>query len=100
MEDSLLSFDGDSKRLKLDGSLHLRDTAGSDEAFGVDIDIDSGSLIVRAGTCLTGVGFGRVRQGALTHSLVGLIVVERLVLPATIAAIAASDTTNELLLGE
>jgi len=100
LEDSSVSFDGDSERLLLDGSLHLSDTAGIDEAFGVDVDIDSGSLIVRAGACLTGVGCVRVRQGALTHSLVGLIIVERLVLPATIAAIAASDTTNELLLGE
>ena len=100
MEDSLVSFDGDSERLELDGSLHLRDTAGSDEAFGGDIDIDSESLVILTGASLTGVGSVRVRQGALTHSVVGLPVVERLVFPATIAAIAASDTTNELLLRE
>jgi len=41
LEDSLVSFDGDSERLLLDGSLHLRDIASSDEAFGVDLDTGS-----------------------------------------------------------
>ena len=88
LEDVLVGLDGDGKGLRGEGSLHLGDVAGSDEAVVAHIDCGGGALVVSA---CGHTSFTRyVWVGGLSLGLSGLPVLEGLVLPATVATVVGS----------
>ena len=98
LEDVLVSLDGDGKRLKGQSSLHLVDVIGGDKGVAGNFDRGSLALVICAGgnaACARDIGVGRLKLG-----LVGLVVLECLVLPATVAGVVGSGAGDELLLGE
>ena len=98
LEDVLVGFDGDSKGLLGEGSLHLADVAGGDKTVVGDVD-GSGTARVISASGLRAVARD-VWVDGLKLSLGGFPVLEGLVLPATTAAVVGSGAGNELLLRE
>jgi len=98
LEDHFVGLNGDSEGLGVEGRLHLGDVVGGDEGVLGDVDSGGRGLLVVASSDLTatgGVGVDRLELG-----LVGLVVLESLVLPATVATVVGGGAGNELLLRE
>ena len=98
LEDVRVGLNGDSERLGGESGLHLCDVVGGHESVAGDINSGGGTGVVLAAAGRTvsgGVGVDR-----LELSIAGLVVLESLVLPATVATVVSGGALNELLLGE
>ena len=80
------------------GSLHLADVVGGDEAVAGDVHGGGGASVVSASG--DGAAARDVWVDGLKLSLGGFPVLEGLVLPATVAAVVGGGAGDELLLGE
>jgi len=91
----LVSFDGNRQGLDCQCSLHLGGVVGSDVSVASGKDGGVGLRRVSAGS----IG-GSVLPVCFFHSVARLVVIEGLVLPASITAVALCSAADELLLSE
>ena len=98
LEDHLVGLNGDGKGLSGESALHLGDAVGGDETVRADVNRGGGGPVVFAGGDLTTAGGVGVDGLELGHG--GLVVLESLVLPATIASVVLGGAGDELLLRE
>jgi len=91
----LVSLEGDGEDTDLKSGLHLVGVVSSDVFVALGLNAGVGLAVVFTGTVTGGV----LPVGS-KGSVMGLVVLEGLVLPATTATVAGGVTGDELLLSE
>lgn len=99
MEDRLVGLDGYGDNTLLDGTLEASGGVFRDISVVLDGDITGGKASLASGL-VTGLGVGIIGVLGLESLTVLLQVLEGLVLPSTIAAVALGIAGNQLLLGK